>query len=102
MYRWGGDEFFVIMVGMDAEMAELRMRRLDGLLYGVRLEDMPEQIDIGVSCGFTNFEDSTMLEKAIKDSDSEMYRRKQERKQALRAQTGYLHSVTENPNALGL
>ncbi len=100
MYRWGGDEFFVIMVSMDAGMAELRMRRLDELLYGVRLEDLPEPINIGVSCGFTNFEDSTMLEKAIKDSDSEMYRRKQERKQAVREQIGYLHTQSDTSNSV--
>ena len=102
LYRWGGDEFFVIMVSMDSEMAELRMRRLDGLLKGVSLDDLSEPIDIGVSCGFTDFADSAKLEAAIKDADSEMYRRKQKRKQEQLERTGYLHSVNENPSLIGL
>ena len=90
------------MVSMDSEMAELRMRRLEGLLKGVSLDDLSEPIDIGVSCGFTDFADSAKLEAAIKDADSEMYRRKQKRKQEQLERTGYLHSVNENPSLIGL
>ncbi|MEO7674151.1 MAG: GGDEF domain-containing protein [Pyrinomonadaceae bacterium] len=100
IYRWGGDEFFVIMVSMDAEMANFRMQRLDTLLSGVRLEGLSEPIDIGVSCGFSDFEDSTKMEKAIKEADSEMYQRKQIRKQAWRVE--YSSSVNENPQTIGL
>ena len=32
IYRWGGDEFFVIMVSMNAAMAENRMTRLESLV----------------------------------------------------------------------
>ena len=102
IYRWGGDEFFVIMVSMEAEMATLRMQRLEGMLSGILLEDMTDPIDIGVSCGFTDFEDSTALEKAIKKADSEMYRRKQRRKENARAQFGYIPSANENPTVMNI
>ena len=80
IYRWGGDEFFVIMVSMDAEMAEKRMARLDSILSDVFVEGIPEPISIGVSWGFMDYADPDDLEAAIKSADSMMYRRKQLRK----------------------
>lgn len=80
IYRWGGDEFFVIMVSMDAEAAETRMARLDGMLDAVMLPNITETVRIGVSWGFTNFADIEHLEKAIEAADIEMLRRKQNRK----------------------
>lgn len=82
IYRWGGDEFFVIMVSMDAEMAEKRMARLDSLLRDVFIEHIPEPISIGVSWGFMDYADPEDLEAAIKSADSMMYRRKESRKLA--------------------
>ena len=82
IYRWGGDEFFVIMVSMNAEMAENRMARLDSLLKDVYVEGIPEPISIGVSSGFMDYADPGDLEAAIKSADSMMYRRKELRKMA--------------------
>ena len=82
IYRWGGDEFFVIMVSMNAEMAEERMARLDSLLTDIFVEGIPEPISIGVSSGFMDYADPEDLEAAIKSADSIMYRRKQLRKMA--------------------
>jgi diguanylate cyclase (GGDEF)-like protein len=82
IYRWGGDEFFVIMVSMNAEMAEQRMGRLDSILRDVYVDHIPEPISIGVSWGFMDYADPEDLEAAIKSADSMMYRRKQLRKLA--------------------
>ena len=97
MYRWGGDEFFVIMISMEAEMAKERMLRIDSLLMSVLIEDVPEPIKIGVSCGFNNFQDSSDLETAIKKADSEMYLRKQARKKKAERRFTYIPTgvVTE-------
>jgi diguanylate cyclase (GGDEF)-like protein len=81
IYRWGGDEFFVIMVGMDAEMAEDRMTRLESLLQHVYIDNIPEPISVGVSWGFTDYAEPSDLESAIDAADSVMYRKKQLRKQ---------------------
>ena len=81
IYRWGGDEFFVIMISMDAEAAELRMSRLENLLRDVLIDGVPEPMNIGVSWGFRDFLDSADLESAIEKADGDMYKRKQERKQ---------------------
>lgn len=80
IYRWGGDEFFVVMISMDAESAELRMSRLENLLRDVVIEGVAEPMTIGVSWGFRDFSDAGQLEDAIKKADADMYARKQERK----------------------
>jgi diguanylate cyclase (GGDEF)-like protein len=93
IYRWGGDEFFVIMVSMDAEMAENRMTRLESLLEHVQIDNLPEPIRVGVSWGFTNYKTSGDLENAIKAADSEMYRRKQLRKQRRTSSVDFINSL---------
>lgn len=81
IYRWGGDEFFVIMVSMNSEMARERMRELEFLLTEIFVEGANEPLTVDVSFGFQDFSDASNLEQAIKAADEEMYRRKQERKQ---------------------
>jgi diguanylate cyclase (GGDEF)-like protein len=81
IYRWGGDEFFVIMVSMNDEMAELRMNRLENLLRGVTIDGIDQPIDIKVSWGFTNFDSIDHLERAIAAADQNMFQRKRQRKE---------------------
>jgi diguanylate cyclase (GGDEF)-like protein len=80
IFRWGGDEFFVIMISMDAEMATMRMTQLERDLTGIVIDGIPEPIDIGVSWGFTDFADISCLEDSINRADAAMYSRKLERK----------------------
>lgn len=93
IYRWGGDEFFVIMVSMNAEMAENRMTRLESLMERVHIDNLPEPIKVGVSWGFTDYKSSADLENAIKAADSEMYRRKQLRKQRRATTSDFINSL---------
>jgi diguanylate cyclase (GGDEF)-like protein len=93
IYRWGGDEFFVVMVSMNAEMAQNRMTRLESLLEQVYIDNLPEPIKIGVSWGFTDYTNSSDLEMAIKRADSEMYRRKQLRKQRRTTSADFISSL---------
>jgi diguanylate cyclase (GGDEF)-like protein len=93
IYRWGGDEFFVIMVSMEATMAEDRMMRLEALLQQVHIENLPEPIKVGVSWGFTDYTSAADLEGAIKDADSQMYRRKQLRKQGRARTADFINSL---------
>jgi diguanylate cyclase (GGDEF)-like protein len=80
IFRWGGDEFFVIMLGMDSEMARGRMIELKELLSNIRIDGVTERLTIGVSFGFADFSGMAELEQAVKDADAEMYRLKQENK----------------------
>lgn len=86
IYRWGGDEFFVIMVGMNAELSRERMSRLEAMLTDIPIEGAAENLTVGVSYGFTDFAAVAELEQAVKSADGEMYRRKQERKRQIKQQ----------------
>jgi len=82
IFRWGGDEFFVIMIGLDADVATDRMKRIEEMLTDVMIEGAYKPLTIGVSSGFKDFADFSQIEKAMNEADAEMYRLKQERKSA--------------------
>ena len=71
---------FVFAGKGSAEMAELRMTRLENLLRGVKVDGIDELIDIKVSWGFTDFDSIEKLEQAIASADQNMYKRKRNRK----------------------
>lgn len=99
IFRWGGDEFFVIMIGLDSNLANARMSRLEKLLSNVRVEGLNHPIEIGVSHAFEDFENLNFLESTIKAADAGMYRQKQIRK-GIAATAG---EVAENtPTAAGV
>jgi diguanylate cyclase (GGDEF)-like protein len=100
LYRWGGDEFFVIMISMDAGMAVTRMNKLEMMLTGLIIEGIPEALTINVSWGFTDFRDISQLENAINKADAEMYARKQERKRLLRERVDFVPPVADAPQTL--
>ena len=80
IYRWGGDEFFVIMVSMNAEAARARMSNLERMLTNITVEGVEKPLTVRVSFGFQDFADICDLEQAVKSADEEMYRHKKERK----------------------
>lgn len=81
LFRWGGDEFFVVMLGFDDAQARERMSRLNLLLEDVSLHGIEAPMTIGVSYGFAYFKEIGELEQAAKAADAEMYKAKQKRKQ---------------------
>lgn len=80
IFRWGGDEFFVIMVGFDAEIAQERMVRLDQMLTDIRVDGVFQPMTIRVSNAFENFNALSDLERTIERADAKMYLQKQKRK----------------------
>ncbi len=82
IFRWGGDEFFVIMVGLDAETALERMSRMDAMLTNIRIDGVNKPLTIGVSHAFEDFNDISDLEMTIEKADAKMYLQKQKRKAA--------------------
>lgn len=101
IYRWGGDEFFVIMVSMNAEMARARMDNLERMLTDIKIEGIEKPLSVSVSFGFQDFAGICVLEQAIKSADEEMYRRKQERKQQLKSMVQTVF-VTSDGNNISL
>lgn len=82
LFRWGGDEFFVIMVGMNRELADLRFATLESSLMDLKFHGMEEKINVGVSYGIAEFAHFSEMENAIAAADAEMYKQKMEHKQA--------------------
>ncbi len=80
VFRWGGDEFFVIMIGLDSEMADARMTKMEKILSNLVIEGVYKPLSIGVSHAFENFDDLKDLEATIEKADAGMYRQKQLRK----------------------
>lgn len=80
IFRWGGDEFFVLMIGLDSETANSRMSKMEKMLAGVRIEGVNQRLTVKVSHAFENFDDLSDLEATIKRADAGMYREKQIRK----------------------
>ena len=85
IFRWGGDEFFVIMISLDSDMAYGRMEQMERLLSNVKIEGVDHPISIKVSHAFENFSDLNNLESTIKRADTGMYRQKQIRKELMKA-----------------
>jgi diguanylate cyclase (GGDEF)-like protein len=98
IYRWGGDEFFVIMVSMSSEMALERMKNIERMLTDIRVEGTEKPLTIRVSYGFKDFSEVSGMEQAIKEADEEMYRRKQERK--LRRRLANSTALLSNENIM--
>ncbi len=80
IFRWGGDEFFVIMIGLDAEAAYQRMEKFEKLLTNIAVEGADKLLTLGVSHAFENFSDLADLENTIARADAMMYLNKQQRK----------------------
>lgn len=80
VFRWGGDEFFVLMIGLDSESANSRMSKMEYLLSSVRIEGVNQRLTIRVSHAFEDFDDLSDLEATISRADAGMYRQKQIRK----------------------
>jgi diguanylate cyclase (GGDEF)-like protein len=77
IFRWGGDEFFVVMLGFDVGQAQSRMHTLNALLEDIKLHGSNEKVTIRTSFGFADFNEISELEKAVEIADAEMYRAKQ-------------------------
>lgn len=85
LIRWGGDEFLVILPGMDEELAKKRFYMLPGKLEEVRqsarLNDRAYQRFLAASVGVARFSRRVPLEEAIEKADGVMYERKKAHKE---------------------
>lgn len=97
IFRWGGDEFFVIMISMDSEMARDRMKELNDLLSNIKIDGVTKRMTIGVSYGFANFSGAPQMEQAIKKADEEMYQIKQENKRREKAEESLILPPADLP-----
>ena len=76
LFRWGGDEFLVLLIGLGEAEARDRFAAVNASLKRTRLPELSEPIDISVSMGFALFESARSLSQVIAIADEAMFRRK--------------------------
>jgi diguanylate cyclase (GGDEF)-like protein len=77
VFRWGGDEFLVLMFKLQESETERRMRRLNGLLAENRDPWTSIPMTVTVSYGVCGFDSLTDLGEAIEQADKAMYVKRQ-------------------------
>ena len=87
LFRTGGDEFVVVMVGCNPDDLTARMTRIDETLRGQRLPGVPDPVDLIVAWGVAGFDSATPLTAAFHNADEAMYLTKRAQKAATRADT---------------
>ncbi|MEO6656456.1 MAG: GGDEF domain-containing protein, partial [Pyrinomonadaceae bacterium] len=102
IFRWGGDEFFVIMISLDSTTANSRMSRMEKMLSNVRVEGVKQPFRIGVSHAFENFANLNDLEATIQRADAGMYQQKALKKGlADKKQSVFDDALTQTPVLVG-
>jgi len=82
LFRWGGDEFLVLMFKLRVTETGRRMERLNEILAQSRSQWTSLPIKVTVSHGVAGFESLGVLAQAIEHADKAMYKRKHERRDA--------------------
>ncbi|HMP59961.1 MAG TPA: GGDEF domain-containing protein, partial [Gemmatales bacterium] len=80
LFRWGGDEFLVILPNVPADEAERRLATLASKLRGTELPGVGEPVDLDVSYGVASFTTLGGIEAAMAQADAAMYAHKADRK----------------------
>ncbi len=79
VYRWGGDEFVVVMVNAQRDLAVRRMQRLSEAIDR-EARDLSSQIGpVSASFGIATFDADTSVAAAIERADAAMYAAKSSR-----------------------
>lgn len=73
LFRWGGDEFLVLMFKLREDEASRRMRSLNEILEKNSEQWTSAPIKITVSAGVCGFQSMSDLGQAIEDADRAMY-----------------------------
>jgi diguanylate cyclase (GGDEF)-like protein len=80
VFRWGGDEFLIVLFGVSEEETRRRLEGLDLALARLSVPGTAEPISVTVSCGIAPFSAPAVLERAIERADDTMYLRKKARR----------------------
>lgn len=73
LFRWGGDEFLVLLVGVGETDARARLASVNGLLRAVSVVGREDTLSVSVSMGFAAFDSSHSLDAVIRVADQAMY-----------------------------
>ncbi len=73
LFRWGGDEFLILLFGVSEREARARLGELNGILARTVLPEAEAPIAISVSYGLASFSGNTELDRIIDQADGAMY-----------------------------
>ncbi|HXT70894.1 MAG TPA: GGDEF domain-containing protein [Vicinamibacterales bacterium] len=76
LFRWGGDEFVVLLKGERAAAADQRLGRLNEQLASTTAPGLEPSRVLRASVGISEFADAASLHQAIDEADRAMYTRK--------------------------
>ena len=80
LFRWGGDEFLVLLWNLRPEDTEERFARLKRDLAGAELPPALRGAELSVSVGVAAYPTMGALDKSIEEADRAMYERKRTRR----------------------
>lgn len=78
LFRWGGDEFLVLMLKLPEAEADRRMRSLNDILAKHALQSDSAGLRLTVSSGVMGFHSMTQIGQAIEAADKKMYSSRQQ------------------------
>lgn len=76
LFRWGGDEFLILLFGVSEKEARARLDGLNGILARTVLPDTARPLEISVSYGLASFSGNAELDRIIDAADDAMYQTK--------------------------
>jgi diguanylate cyclase (GGDEF)-like protein len=76
LFRWGGDEFLILLIGLSETEARERLDDLNHSLTQTTITGVSESVDISVTVGYAAFESAASLDEVIALADTAMYSRK--------------------------
>lgn len=82
LFRWGGDEFLVLLIGVTEADARTRLDGVNRALHRTTIIGVQEPVDLSVSIGYAAFDSATSLDQVIAMADTAMYGRKRPRAEA--------------------
>lgn len=80
LFRWGGDEFLVLLYNISEDQTRARINKLDGSIARTSLPGAETPVALVVSYGIASFSALDQIGQAIEQADDAMYLRKQSRK----------------------
>jgi hydroxyacylglutathione hydrolase len=78
LFRWGGDEFLMLLIGASDADARARLEPLNERLRQIHLPGLTMPIDVSATAGFAPFADAASLDEVIARADHAMYATKKQ------------------------
>ena len=73
LFRWGGDEFLILLIGVTEAEARARLNGLNQQLRRTQIPGVPKLVDVSVTVGFAAFDSASSLDEVIALADTAMY-----------------------------